>query len=227
MRNIAVVPILDNKVVQTTQYRSPRYIGEPSDIVKQLSDMKADEIFVIDVGYRIKGRNYRRHNIEELEKIANQAFCPIGYGGGLYLDEHVQLSIDIVKAGYEKIIAASAWWRNSSFYDKLCTKIGRQSVVKCLEVDFDDIDDYEWIQEVIDTKIDCGELLLVDTTRNGMLSGLNMDLCSIAQKSPIPTSICGGYDGKNYDCDTAASTYYMLYKNQVMLNYANNHNSTL
>lgn len=227
MRNIAVVPILNGDVVQTTMFGSHKYIGEPTNIVKQLSDMGADEIFVIDITqrYRLK---LQRPDLQLLVKIANQAYCPLGYGGGLYLNEDIELAKQIIKLGYEKIIAASAWWRNTKFYTQLSDKIGKQSVVKCLEFDEEDQPyDDEWGDEITKSATECGELFLVDTTRNGCLSGLNPKLCKLAKKSPIPTSVYGGYNGEKYDVDTAASTYYMLYKGQVMLNYENYHNTTL
>ena len=228
MRNIAVVPILSSKVVQTTKYSEYKYIGEPSNIIKQLSDMGADEIFVVN----ITGRRYQYHigqtDLRFLEKIAKDAFCPLGYGGNLKREEDVDLAVEILKRGYEKIISSTNWMKHQRFYKDLSDRVGQQSVVKCVELSSDDIlsNKYHRAEYAI-THADCGEIMLVDILRNGTLNGFNPRLCELARKSPVPISVCGGYNGEPSDIDTAASTYYMLYKGQVMLNYERHNNTTL
>lgn len=228
MRNIAVVPILNDRVIHTIEYKFNQYIGEPSNIVRQLSNMGADEIFIVDVSNRMQNKRYL-YSVN-LDDIAKQATCPLVYGGELYLDTDVKRAVSILGIGFEKIVCATAVHKNPKFFKMLSEKVGIQSVVAAIELDryhyrYEDvICDMQFLEPWV------GEFLICDVYNNGAYCGMDASMFILSNHVQRPVVFYGGWKGEiiNHKVDAiAASTHYMMYQNNPMVNYESHNRPTL
>jgi imidazole glycerol-phosphate synthase subunit HisF len=105
-RIIPVLTIIDEDLVKTTQFKNPRYLGDPINAVKIFNEKQVDELCILDIGVT---KNQSPINFNLLEKITSQAFMPLSYGGGIKTFEEVKR---LFRLGFEKIVF------NTSFYEK-------------------------------------------------------------------------------------------------------------
>ena len=83
MLRTRVIPCLllkDGGVVKTTQFKDPVYIGDPINAVRIFNDKEVDELVVLDVEATTLGRP---PDLARLKNIAEQAFMPVAFGGGI------------------------------------------------------------------------------------------------------------------------------------------------
>ena len=104
-RIIPCLTIQDNDLVKTIQFKNPRYIGDPVNSVKIFNDKGVDELCILDITV---SKLNKEPNYQLLQEIANEAFMPLSYGGGLRTLDQVK---QIIKMGYEKVVF------NTSFID--------------------------------------------------------------------------------------------------------------
>lgn len=123
-----VIPVLlvDNEdLIKTIQFKSPRYIGDPINAVKIFNEKEVDELSVIDRSARNNGINFKL-----LSEIANEAFMPLSYGGGIH---NLEDAIKIIELGFEKVILNEASFTNPNLIKEISKIIGSQSVVVSID----------------------------------------------------------------------------------------------
>ena len=67
-------------LVKTTQFKAPKYVGDPINAVKIFNEKEADELAVLDIDATVTGAE------PDFKKIANLAVecrMPLCYGGGI------------------------------------------------------------------------------------------------------------------------------------------------
>lgn len=179
--------------------------------------MGADEIFVCDITPRVGGRCKR--DFRFLESIADQSRSPIAFGGGVF---QVDDAISVLRCGFEKVVSNIAMKRNPSFYSLLAERTGLQSVVGCVEYRKGKTTWDGFRRDIEFLESSCGEILLIDVDRSGTLCGLNPMFLGFERRSMRNITACGG---SNSDeslsgfSSVAASTRYMLHKDNVMIYY--------
>ena len=126
-----VIPVLLLKgkgLVKTKKYAHPQYIGDPINAVKIFNDLEADELVFLDIDAANEGRTI---SIDLVRQIGDEAFIPVGVGGGI---KDVKTAAELIGAGAEKIILNTAFIENPNLVTDVAMRLGNQSVVVSIDV---------------------------------------------------------------------------------------------
>jgi len=234
-----IIPILlidDGNLVKTVQFKSPRYIGDPINAVKIFNEKEVDELSIIDRSAYKRGINFQM-----LSDIANEAFMPLSYGGGI---NSIEDAIRVIRIGYEKIILNEVTYSNLNLIKELSNKLGSQSVVVSIDYKrnyFKKMSCY-YRQGKINAKvapfehvINCirygaGEIFITSIDHEGKMNGYDLDLIKkLSDSSEIPIILNGGA-GKIIDFKSAldfgasavaASSRFIYFgpRNGILINF--------
>jgi len=194
--------LLQNEgLVKTVKFKSPKYLGDPINIVRIFNEKEVDELVFLDIMATVDGK---RPPFGLLEKVASEAFMPLGYGGGIRNLEDIKT---ILSLGFEKIIINSYAVENPSFISKVADIVGSQSVVVSIDAKKNFWGKYEvrTRRGKKKTGLDptefaikmenagAGELLLCSIERDGTMKGYDIDLIhQVTNSVNIPVVACGG-----------------------------------
>lgn len=199
-----VIPVLllkNNRLVKTTRFKKPVYIGDPINAVKIFNDKEVDELILLDISATNENRE---PNYSKIENIVSEAFMPIGYGGGINKIEHIE---KLFKLGVEKVILNSIVHLNPELIKKASAIFGSQSIVVAIDVrntiwnsyqiythsgkKRQKIDLISFLKMIQDFGV--GEILINSIDRDGTMLGYNIDLIKRVTKSvKVPVIVCGG-----------------------------------
>jgi cyclase len=79
-RIIPVLLVSDGYLVKPVRFRGETYIGDPINAVRIFNEKQVDELVICDIDSSVKGTGV---NWTLIEEIANEAFMPVCYGGGV------------------------------------------------------------------------------------------------------------------------------------------------
>ena len=127
-RIIPVLLLKDFGLVKTTNFKNPRYIGDPINAVKIFNDLNADELVFLDVSAT---RNDRKISLELINKIGEEAFMPFSVGGGISSIEEIS---QIIHQGAEKVILNTSLFQNPNLIKEASNNFGSQSVTVSIDV---------------------------------------------------------------------------------------------
>jgi imidazole glycerol-phosphate synthase subunit HisF len=134
IRIIAVVTVVNNRVVQSFGYNSYLPLGSPECILENLDRWGADEIYiqVIDRSKYGKGPDY-----DLLDRVASLGLStPIIYGGGINC---IKDGIKVIQNGADRIILDSMLkGGNLTPVRELSSHIGSQAIIASLPLSFVD-----------------------------------------------------------------------------------------
>lgn len=188
-------------LVKTIKFKSPKYLGDPINIVKIFNDKEVDELIFLDITATIENK---RPPFKLLEKVAGEAFMPLGYGGGIRTVEDVKT---ILCLGIEKVVINSYAVENRSFIRKVADFAGSSSVVISMDVKKNLWGKYEVFTHggmkatglepakfaIELEKNGAGELFLNSIDRDGMMQGYDLELITrVTSAVNIPVVACGG-----------------------------------
>lgn len=238
-RVIPVLTIQGNDLVKTIQFKNPRYIGDPVNSVKIFNDKGADELCILDI---VASKENKEPNFRLLEEIANEAFMPLSYGGGLNNIDQIKRVINL---GYEKVVINSAFFRNELFIRDAVDLLGSSGVVLSLDCKKDFFGKYQiysqggtrlmsmTVEEAIKKAEDLniGEVILSSIHNDGRRAGYDLDLLKIiSSKINVPIIMNSGAnttDDFNLAIKAgahavAASSMFIFYgsKNAVLISYS-------
>ena len=124
-RSIAVLIILDGKVVQSVKFKHTNVIHyDPVHAIEAFNKWSVDEIVVLNVSKKSESKN---SFAETLERISKECFfVPISAGG--WITDH-QYAQNLLRSGADKLILNTAFFQNPSFANELSDTYGRQCIV--------------------------------------------------------------------------------------------------
>ena len=128
---IRVIPSLllhKGGLIKSVQFKNYKYIGDPINAVKIFNEKEVDEIALIDID---ASRDNRPPNFNQLAEIANEAFMPMAYGGGITKLEEIKR---ILLSGYEKVILNKILHTNLQLVTEAANLVGSQSVVASIDI---------------------------------------------------------------------------------------------
>lgn len=200
-RIIPQLLLSDNKLIKTTSFKEPKYVGDPVNIIRIFNEKKVDEIILLDIN--ASARN--KINFKILEKISGECFMPICYGGGVKTFEDAKI---IFSLGFEKIALNQALLNNLKLITKISEVFGSQSVVASVNIKkniFGNQFVYDYLNKkktnlkpinLIKKSIEngCGEVLINFVENDGRLCGLhNKDYINLNLGSfDVPIILSGG-----------------------------------
>lgn len=189
------------RLVKTKKFDAQKYIGDPVNAIRIFNEKCADEIVLLDIS---ASKKKTRPQFELIEEIAGECFVPLCYGGGIRdLEDAKQL----FSLGIEKICIQSAYLQDMNLIQKLSERYGAQSIVASVDIRKNifgkksvyhaaagndlKISWQDLIRQLV--KAGAGEIFLNSVNKDGMRSGLDIDVISEAAKMiDIPLIACGG-----------------------------------
>lgn len=123
-----MLQIEKRKLVKTTGFKTPAYVGDPLNALRIFNEKEVDEIAVVDIGAT---RNSQQPDFEFIRQMASECFMPMAYGGGV---RTVEEASEIFQSGIEKIIIGTAFFKNPEIVKRITEKFGAQSVAVSIDV---------------------------------------------------------------------------------------------
>jgi imidazole glycerol-phosphate synthase subunit HisF len=130
VKRVRIIPTLlvdQCRLVKTTAFTRPKYIGDPINSVKIFNDKQVDELVVLDISASPAGR---APNLDLIKDLASECFMPLAYGGGITSVDQAQA---IFKAGVEKIILNTAFFSRPEIVGEVARIYGSQAVVVSID----------------------------------------------------------------------------------------------
>jgi imidazole glycerol-phosphate synthase subunit HisF len=238
-RIIPVLGIMGNGVYKTVRFAEPSYVGDPINAVRIFNEKGVNELFVM--AFRIS-LNCEPVPHRLLQEIAEEAFFPLGYGGGL---NNVAECARVISYGYEKISLNSSAFNDPTLINEVAKELGSSSVVVSLDVRKDHhtgqykvfthsgtIDTGLTIEQAARRSVDsgAGELLVHLIDRDGTYQGYDLDaVAAIINEVNVPIIVLGGASGredlvraKNMGIQGIAASSMFVYYGKlkaVLINY--------
>ena len=201
-RLIPALTIVNEKLVRTRMFNKPSYVGDPINAVKIFNEKGADELIVFDIG---KAKNFSTPGgLTILRNIADRAFMPLAYGGGITDLSHARTVIEV---GYDKIVVSSLQLARHGvrLVEELARVYGSQSVAVALDVGRtfygkESVRGFTWhvsssrITELAISYVNAGagEIIVRDISRCGMGQGPNLGLLKAVSASVEVPVVCAG-----------------------------------
>jgi len=217
-----IIPCLlvHNKgLVKTTEFKDPKYVGDPINAVKIFNEKEVDELIVLDIDAT---KEKRGPNFDLIRNLAIECRMPFCYGGGVTTVEEAKR---IITLGAEKVAISSAAIYDFPLIKKIGDTVGVQSVVIVLDVAKKGIfGSYEIYTEnglkktgikVIDfikklNTIEVGEIVVNSINRDGKMLGYDYDLIDmIRELTDVPITVLGGA-GSLEDIKSLISRYRII-----------------
>lgn len=204
-RVIPTLLIKDGGLVKTTNFKNPRYVGDPINVIRIFNEKEVDELIIIDIQATKQNKN---PDFGLIEKIAGECFMPLCYGGGISSLEEAE---KIFKLGVEKISLQTSVINNMDFITQLSKRFGSQSIVVSIDIKKNFWGQYKihnssslyekdlrkQISEI--EKAGAGEILLNNIDFEGTMKGPDLQIIKfISQSLKIPL-IAGGGVGSDLD----------------------------
>jgi cyclase len=199
-----VIPCLllqGGRLVKTTRFADPKYVGDPLNTVRIFNEKAVDELLVVDIDATRRGTE---PDLKLLESLAVESRMPLGYAGGV---RTVEMASRIVHLGIEKVGLGAAAAADPSLLGEIARRVGRQSVVAVVDVrrgaggraeaythngtratGLDPVSLARRFEEA-----GAGEILLNDIDRDGTRQGYDLDLArSVRAAVGVPITALGG-----------------------------------
>jgi cyclase len=204
MRRIRVIPtlLIENlKLVKTTRFKSPSYVGDPINAVKIFNEKEVDEIAILDIG---ASRENRAPDLEYIRQLASECFMPLSYGGGITTVEQAN---ELFKLGVEKVVIGKSAVVNPKLITAISNMGGAQSVVVSIDIKKDFLGRWRVFisNGTVNSKMTptefairmeafgAGEILLQNIEHEGMLNSYDLaTLKEVANAVKIPVVSSGG-----------------------------------
>lgn len=200
-RVIPCLQLIGESLVKTVRFTNPGYIGDPVNTVRIFNELEVDELCFLDIRASVENRE---PSINILEQIANEAFMPMAYGGGV---RDFETAKKIFSIGFEKIVINTEAFRVPSLITKISEYFGAQAVMASIDVKKNFLGKYqvfindgtekiaadpvEWAQEL--QKNGAGEILLTAIDREGTWNGYDVELTrKVTAAVSIPVIANGG-----------------------------------
>lgn len=195
-RVVPVVLIERAAAIHSIGFGPGRYLGDPLNIARLLSNLGADELLVLD---RTKGRRATALSSGLLERISRQVSCPVSYGGGLQDASDVRAAF---RAGADKVVFRCDRRYPSELLLWASSEFGSQSVVGCINYRFREPTDAKKIDREVDSVAGLaaalslggvGEVLLQNVARVGSRAGLDtLSMTKVLDAIRVPVVLSGG-----------------------------------
>lgn len=204
-----LIPILlldQGRLVKTSQFRNPKYVGDPINAIRIFNDKEVDEIIVIDIS---ASRDARPPNFSLIQDLASECFMPLTYGGGI---RSVSDANSLFSLGVEKICVQSSMFVNAQLVTELVRRFGSQAIVFALDVKtskFGKVQIFARNRKLLgrltwaaalDLALECGvgEILVCDVGREGTMKGVDIRLIEeVTSALSVPVIFTGGVGSMN------------------------------
>jgi cyclase len=237
-RVIPVLLVKDHDLVKTTRFADPSYVGDPINAIRIFNEKEVDELALFDISATPDGAG---PNFDLVQDVASECFMPLAYGGGIRcLSDAARL----FGLGIEKVVLRSAAMSDLHTVTAIAEFAGSSSVIVSVDVKSSwsrrrhlfapgtplhgDPDWIGFMQRAADAG--AGEIILNAVDRDGTMSGVDVDLITVAaQKTTVPLVAVGGVgsladiaDGIRAGADAIGAGAFFVYygpRRAVLITY--------
>jgi cyclase len=198
-----IIPSLlysEGGLYKTVAYKNRDYLGDPINTIRLYNSMEVDELVILDIDATRSGKE---PDYEALKAIAEEAFFPITYGGGI---RTLHQTKKIIGCGFEKVCLTSTCFANEELLKSIAEVFGSQSVVAKLDVQkklfgyrlYNHVTAKNHPGDIAEAalllqQLGAGEIILNSVDRDGTMSGFDCELVrSVAKAVTIPLVASGG-----------------------------------
>ena len=200
-RVIPCLTLKDGGLVKTTRFRDPSYVGDPINAARIFTDKEVDELMVLDIAASVQGRG---PDLSLIREIVEEAFMPVGYGGGIRTLDDASGVLDL---GVEKIVVNTAAFADPGLVTSLARRFGSQAVVCSIDAKPRMFGGWNVMTQcgsrntgrdpvsVARAQVEggAGEVLLTAIDRDGTRLGYDLKLVSeVTAAVPVPVIASGG-----------------------------------
>jgi cyclase len=231
-------------LVKTTNFKNPKYVGDPINAVKIFNEKEVDELMVLDIDATSENRG---PDFEMIKNLANECRMPFCYGGGV---SSVDQAKKIISLGAEKVAISYAAIRNPQLLKDIGTAVGNQSVVVIIDVrkrsllrgagyeifikngtESVKVKLSDFVKQL--NEIGVGEIVIQSIDNDGVMGGYDLDLINLLRGiTDIPLTVIGGAGSLNdikeliekYTIIGVAAGSLFVFKGKykaVLINYPN------
>jgi len=178
-----IIPAVDIKGGRCVRLRQGRaedctvYSDDPVEMAKRWVDAGGEYLHVVDLDGAFEGAPV---NTEVIKRIAREIDIPVEVGGGLRTDEHVR---ELLEAGIARAIIGTRAISDRAGMERLASKLGRNIAVG---IDARDgmVQVNGWVETTDTAAVELAQdleamgvstFIYTDTSRDGMLKGVNLD----------------------------------------------------
>ena len=195
MEIFPAIDLKDGKAVRLTKglmESAKVYSNEPYELAKRFEEMGAKWLHIVDLNGAFKGEP---QNIEQIEKIRKNTKLKIQLGGGIRDEDTIKRYLDL---GINRLILGSVAAREPKRVIELANKypiaVGIDAKDGYVAVDgwgkSEGIEAIELAKMYKDSNIEC--IIATDISKDGTLSGLNIDFILEIQKASNKKVIASG-----------------------------------
>ncbi|MCC7127457.1 MAG: imidazole glycerol phosphate synthase subunit HisF [Microbacteriaceae bacterium] len=190
----------EDRFVKTIRFGSPKYVGDPVNVLSIFNDFEVDEIVLIDIG--AAARRYPLQ-FKLLERLASEAFVPLAYGGGVSTLADAE---ELVRIGFEKIIVNTTLIEHPEEVRRMVEALGAQAIVGGVDLRAQatgyevftrggstsaGLDLHGWTS--LATEVGVGEVLATSIDREGTRVGIDLHLTKqVVDSMAVPVIAHGG-----------------------------------
>jgi cyclase len=231
-------------LVKTTNFKNPKYVGDPINAVKIFNEKEVDELMVLDIDASNENRG---PDFEMIKNLANECRMPFCYGGGV---SSVEQAKKIISLGAEKVAISYAAIRNPQLLKDIGAAVGTQSVVVIIDVrkrsllrgagyeifikngtESVKVKLSDFVKQL--NEIGVGEIVIQSIDNDGVMGGYDLDLINLLRSiTDIPLTVIGGAGSLNdikeliekYTIIGVAAGSLFVFKGKykaVLINYPN------
>jgi cyclase len=193
-RLIPILLMANRRLVKTTGFEDPSYVGDVQNAIKIFNEKEVDEIVVLDI---TKTKEAIEPDYEYIEQLAAECFMPFTYGGGVASPSIAKM---VMECGVEKISLNKGYLNNHNLSKDVSLLLGSSSTVLSIDVQFIGSQyvvagTNSTLEHVLAKAIvhGFGEVLLQSIDNDGGMDGPDLELISRAsQCTNLPIVYAGG-----------------------------------
>lgn len=194
---IPAIDLMDGKCVRLRQGRAEEctvYSSDPVAVARQWEDQGAEWIHVVDLDGAFRGQPA---NPSIIKRITSSVSCPVQVGGGLRTDEDIRR---VLESGVKRAILGTRAATQREHIERLANEFGEALAVG-IDAKSGIVQISGWTEDValkaVDFAKECGTagiktLIYTDTSRDGMLHGVNTEAMKEVCFSTTATVIASG-----------------------------------
>jgi len=202
-RLIACFDIIEGRVTKAVKFQDNIDVAPAEEMAEALYHAHIDELIFYDITASAEKRSI---DIDTVKRVASRVFIPFTVGGGI---KTLNDMYEVLKAGAEKVSVDSMAVRNPQIIAEGAKAFGSQCVVLSTQVkrtqsmpsgyevyidgarQATGMDAMEWIKR--GQELGAGEICLNSIDNDGTLSGYDLELMVLAEKTvSVPLIASGG-----------------------------------
>jgi cyclase len=142
IRKTRIVPVImlkNGNVVQSKKFKRHQILGDPSSVVRRLSNWFSDELIYLDISRpdqeQVELRADLKHKpkyttLEIMEEVSQKCFMPLTCGGGVKKIDDIY---DRLRVGADKVSINTQAFHDLSFINKSSKEFGSQCIIASID----------------------------------------------------------------------------------------------